>query len=347
MGTRVKSRVGLVGVGPISDWHVQALRAAGLEVTAVATRAGSLRLQEFASRHLIALAFDRWEAMLAEPRHWDALVVATHTDGTPAVLSRAFELRVPVLVEKPVAWTSARLAKLDALAHDKIMVGFNRRFYRTVTVAREEVANGPPLLARMSLPESINAVQDRGEARPYWEPFFSNSCHGLDLLRFIFGPLEIRTVHRLQLKTGQRYGLSATLQSSRGDIVELTCNWGTPANFALTLDRPGRRVELLPFELATVYEGMDVVEPSMEFPIRRYLPRVKDRITLEDVDAKHKPGFFQQAAAFRRLIDEGRRSPTSATLEDARAAIKLCEELLGQEQHECVGGAAHAANAQL
>lgn len=333
MGSPAKSRVGLVGVGAISDWHVPALRAAGLEVTAVSTRAGSSRPREFAARHSIALTFDSWEAMLAEPRHWDALMVATHTDGTANVLDAALKLNVPILVEKPVAWTAAQLAGLSARAHDRVMVGFNRRFYRTVGFARAEIQNGPPLLAQLNLPEEINVLPDKDASRPYWDPFFSNSCHGLDLLRFIFGSLQIQSVNRLTVITGEICGLSATLCSLRGDIITLNCNWGSPANFSLTLDRPGRRVELLPFELATVYEGMDVVEPSLEVPVRRYLPRVKDRIALDQVDGKQKPGFLQQALAFRQLIEQGVRSPIAATLEDATAAIALCEGLLGKRHH--------------
>lgn len=323
----VKVRVGLVGSGPIADWHVPALKAAGLEVAAVSSRPGSTRLREFAVRHAIPAVFDGWQAMLNEPRYWDALVIAVHIDGTADILARAMELRVPVLVEKPIAWTSQRLETLQAQAHSKIMVGFNRRFYRTVAFAREEVRSGPPLLAHLNLPEAIDAGQDSSRGRPYWEPFVANSCHGLDLLRFIFGPLRVERVSRTKLSTGRMSGLSAMLSSSRGDNITLHCNWGTPANFSLTLDRPGRRVELKPFELATVYESMDVLEPSSECPIRRYVPKAKAQVTLEDVDARYKPGFVQQAVAFRRMIEGGGDSSVAATIEDALAAVTLCEEL--------------------
>lgn len=326
----IKSRVGLIGSGPIADWHVSALKAAGLEVAAVSSRCGSTRLREFAGRHAIPMTFDGWQAMLDEPRHWDALVIAVHIDVTANILSKAIELKVPVLVEKPIAWTSERLAALQARAHPKVMVGFNRRFYRTVAFARDEVRNAPPLLACLDLPEAIDAGQEPGTGRPYWEPFVANSCHGLDLLRFIFGPLCIERVSRLRATTGRMAGLAALLSSSRGDSIMLGCNWGTPANFALSLDRPGRRVELKPFELATVYEGMDIVEPSEEVPIRRYIPRVKDRIGLDEIDSQHKPGFVQQALAFRDMIEGKHGTPIAATLEDAWATIKLCEELLGE-----------------
>lgn len=328
------ARVGLIGVGPISDWHVRALRAAGLEVTAVATRAASMRPSEFAARHAIPSVFARWEDLLAAPHHWDGLLIATHTDGTPAVLEAALTLAVPTLVEKPVGWASARIAGLSARAHPRVMVGFNRRFYRPVQFAREEVLTGPPLLAHLCLPEAIDLPREPAGERPYWEPFLANSCHGLDLLRFVFGPLRVEHVQRAHAKSGSVYGLSAILSSVRGDIIQLTGNWGAPANFALSLDRAGRRVELRPFEMATVYEGMDVAEPSNEVPVRRYLPRLKERVMLDEIDGRQKPGFVRQAEAFRALIEGQEPSPIAATLDDATAAIRLGEDLLGERWPE-------------
>lgn len=329
-----RPRVGLVGVGAISDWHVRALRHAGLDVTAVAARAGSPRLRDFAARHGIATIFPRWEDLLEARRTWEGLLIATHTDVTPAVLDAALPLAVPTLVEKPVAWMSARIAELSARAHPRVMVGFNRRFYRSVNFVRDEALAGPPLLAHLALPEAVDVQAAPKGGRPYWELFFANSCHGLDLLRFVFGPLHVGHVERMRGKNGNVQGLAATLSSVRGDVIQVTGNWGAPANFALSLDRAGRRVELRPFELATVYESMDVLEPSEEVPVRRYTPRVKDRVMLDDVDRQEKPGFVRQAEAFRAMVEGRAQSSLAATLDDAAAALRLAEDLLGEHWPE-------------
>lgn len=322
-------RIGLIGAGEIAEWHVRALRAAGCSVSAVATRAGSARARQFARRHCIPTTFDGWKDLLDHPQEWDGLVIATHTDVTADILTHALETKVPVLVEKPVAWTSGRIAALRTLAHPRVLVGFNRRFYRTAQFARDAVADGAPLLAHLSLPEALGEDDDTN-GRRHWLPFLSNSCHGLDLLRFVFGPLRLESVQRLTTSGGRLYGLGAILSSRRGDIIQLGGNWGSAANFALCLDRPGRRVELRPFESAMVYEGMDVLEPSDEVPIRRYVPRVKERIDLDDVDRVQKPGFVQQALAFRALFDGTPQPTVAAGLEDAEAAIALAEQLLGR-----------------
>jgi predicted dehydrogenase len=322
-------RVGIIGVGPISDWHVRAIRAAGMEVAAVTTRPGSARLEDFAGRHAISRVYAGWEEMLARGEELDAVVIATRPDGTPEILDAFLPLGIPILVEKPVAWSSERIARLATAANDKVIVGFNRRFYRPVEAARAEAQGGEPLLVFLTLPEQVVPPQGEDPDRLYVRPFFENSCHGIDLVRYLIGELRIESVRILSSAGGHIGGISATLSSARGDVVSFLGNWGAPANYAISLHRPGRRFDLLPFEAATVYEGMDVVAPTDEWPIRRYVPRELSRIHLDEIDRTEKPGFVAQARALR-MMAEGRPIPSpAATLEDARAVVALCESLAG------------------
>ena len=328
MTTRGGRRAALIGVGSISHWHVRALRAGGVEVTAVSTRPGSTRLHEFAVAHAIPRVFDRWERLLEARDAWDGVVIATHTDGTAEIAAAALESGAPLLVEKPVAWSSTTLARLRGREHDAVIVGFNRRYYRPVAVLREECRRWTPALAHLELPESVGpAAESPGVNR--LAPFFSNSCHGFDLLRFVFGRLHVDTIARLANDRGDLSAVAAVVRSERGDVITLTCNWSTPANFALTVDRPGRRLELRPFECLTRYDAMDVLEPSDEVPVRRYVPRVASRVLVDDVDRHEKPGFVQQAKAFAAMLDGHARPREAATLDDAEAALRMCEALAG------------------
>ena len=321
-------RVGLVGSGPIADWHVRALKVAGLEVAAVGSRPGSTRVREFAARHAIPEVFDGWTQMLREPGRFDSLVVAIHVDVTPEILEAALAMSVPVLVEKPVAWTSARLEEICQRPHERVIVGYNRRFYRAVQEVRAEVAQGPPVLASMTLPDFVSDPKEPGPR--YLRPFFENSCHGVDLLRFVFGSdLRLDAVRRLVSVGGSLKGFSAILSTERGDVVQLLSNWGTPANWSLSVHRPGRRFDLLPFEVGTIYEGMDVIDPTPEFPIRRYLPKLVRRTEIDAVDQREKPGFVAQALALRAMMEGNSPPPEAASLGDALAAVRLCEALVG------------------
>lgn len=316
----------MVGCGKISEFHVQALRSAGLVISAIAGRPGSIRAKDFAMRLGIPRVFADPRELIEDRGASDALVLAPTIEATLPLLRLALGQGRPVLVEKPVSLRSRELEPfLDT--DFPVMVGYNRRFYRTVQVAAQEVAFSPdPVLALLALPEAISAASGLG----YLRPFFSNSVHGLDLARYVFGPLAVVSMSRLRHSEGPVQGIAATLRSDRGHIVQFVGNWSTPSNFSLSIERPGRRFELRPFESATIYEGMEVVDPSPERPIRSYHPRVSATVDLDEVDWTHKPGFVAQAREFAALA-RGVVCPTAARLRDAHAALALAEQLVGSE----------------
>lgn len=320
---RSRLRVAIIGAGAIAEFHAPALREAGFELGGVCSRPGSASVADFAVRHGIPQVFDGAERLLAEAGAWDALVVTAPTGRIVELLELALTLDVPVLVEKPVALRSEPLVPF--LGRDlPVLVGYNRRFYRTAAVVHEEVVSGPPVLATLTLPETLEGAV--GE-EPF-EAFFTNSVHGLDLALWVFGPLEVEQAKRVTADDGGVVAIAALLRSARGDVVQFIGNWGAPANFALTVDRPGRRLDLRPFEAMTIYEGMEVVEPSPETPIRSYRPQVSGTVALDEVDLRFKPGFVAQARALGALCHGASPAP-GARLEDAHAVLVLAEKLAG------------------
>jgi predicted dehydrogenase len=323
-------RIGLIGVGLIAESRVPALRAAGLEVAAVASRPGSRRLKDFAVRHQIPAVFDSWTELLAKRAAWDGLVISTWADGTPEVLEAAMETGAAILVEKPVAWNSARLKAPLRKPHDRVLVGYNRRFYASVQRAHDECRQGPPLIAHLVLPANARAPETPDPTGRYMQEFYESvPVLGLDLTRYVLGDLRIEVVRRRVNGAGNVVGLAAILSTERGDVVQLSGTWGAPANYSLTLSRPGRRYELSPFEIGTLYEGMQVTQPTAEYPIRRYTPLAVEQIALTGDDLREKPGFVAEARALTTMIEGGDAPAFAARLEDALAVTELCEALTG------------------
>lgn len=323
-----RPRLAIIGCGNIAEFHAPAFHASGFDLAAVCSRPGSPRRGPFAKRHGIPLVFDGVPELLDARSAWDALLIAAPIDATLDILKLAIESGAPILVEKPVAWRSEDLSPL--IGRDlPVIVGYNRRFYRTVQAARSEVADGPPLMGHLALPEAVRSPAHLQENPGYLQPFFGNSVHGLDMARYVFGELRLVHVQRLTNPGGAILGLSAVLTSSRGDILEFTGNWRAPANFALTLDRPGRRLEVRPFEAATIFEGMEVIEPTVQVPIRAYRPKLAGKVELDQVDYRFKPGFVAQARALAAMV-RGEDPGPAARLEDAHAALALAEELAGE-----------------
>jgi predicted dehydrogenase len=328
--TNRKYRVGIIGVGETADWRARALRAAGLEITAVSAQQSSTRLPDFAVRHEIPAQFADWKSMLERRDLFDALAISTWPDGTPSVLQDAMELGIPILAEKPVAWNSARLRQLCSRPNGHVFVGYNRRFYRPVQEARREVLNGPPLLAHLTLPTQLYPCKEYDPTSRYLQSFFESvSALGLDLTRFVMGDLTLQHASRLKDTDGNLAGFAAVLATERGDLVQVTGNFAAAANFSLTLNRPGRRFDLLPFEAATIYGGMQVLPPDAEYPIRRYVPKKTAQISLDSIDLQEKPGFVGEASVLLAMIKGEQPPEFVARLSDALAVTILCEALTG------------------
>ena len=75
---------------------------------------------------------------------------------------------------------------------------------------------------------------------------------------------------------------------------------------------------------------MNIIEPTNTNPIRKYVPKLVDKITLESIDKHIKPGFYQQSKAFSKLIKNKTITNASATLIDACKDIEMCEKLVGK-----------------
>ena len=43
-----------------------------------------------------------------------------------------------------------------------------------------------------------------------------------------------------------------------------------PANFSITVNSEHNVFELKPIEQLNIYEGMEVIEPTLDYPLRRY-----------------------------------------------------------------------------
>ena len=321
-------RLALIGCGNIAEFHAPAFREAGFDLAAVTSRPGSTRLRPFAEKHQIPLVFDDPASLFEARRQWDAVLIMASTEATMENLMLAVQSDAPVMVEKPV---SVHATDLEPLINKglPVLVAYNRRFYRTVREARREVTEGGPVLAHMAIPDSVTTPDHPDDDPGYLDRFFSNSVHGLDMLRYIFGDLRVEHVQRNRNSNGAITALAAILSAGDGSTVQLTANWKAPANFTLTLDRPGHRLELWPFEAGAVYEGMEVVEPTPESPIRSFKPKMIDQVKLDEWDYTFKPGFLGQAKAFLALVN-GEDTGPAATLDDAHAVLKLAEELTGE-----------------
>ena len=318
-----KPRLAIIGTSDIAMFHVEAAREGGFSVDNVAARPQSTTVDVFASRHGIPHAWRDPHELIADRDRWDALIIASTTESVLGLLQAGVATGKPVLVEKPVATHSSELSDL-VLHNPSVLVAYNRRYYASVAAAREFLSAGSPALVHCEIPESVRRDED---GRLITSPVRLNSVHVFDLLNYLLPGLSVADARLMDPRRPDNGGFM-TCSSSRGDLCSISTNWNAPANFSITIDRDGERFELRPLEIATLYRGMEVIEPSQEVPIRRYVPQAVKKVLPPEHEVKFKPGFVDQARALRGVLD-GKKSPIAARLADARVALQFAERMLG------------------
>lgn len=322
MGNLVRApRAALIGAGVIAPFHVDALKHVGFDLRHLAARPGSGRAKTLAKNKHIDKVWESPEELISSG-DWDCLVLAASTESTIDLLSLASRQNRPCLVEKPVTFVANDLDAFEE-PNTNIRVAYNRRFYSSAQSAREFAQTGACTF-RLELPDTVG---DETETFAGLRPVRENSVHGLDLLAFIIGRYRLDAIHRVgEGSTRSRIALVTAEEGHRGTIV---LNWNCPANFSLVLDRAPRRLEMRPFELASIYEGMEILEPSVEIPVRRYTPKKVSEISSFPGSDGIKPGFLGQARSLLRKVTEGEWEDCTATLSDARFAIEIVDALIG------------------
>ena len=313
-----KKQIVLIGTSQIMQYHASALKESGLNLQAVASsNLHSSSQVKFASRNNIPKNFSNWKELL-DQEQYDGIIIGTRIESTLEILEYAIKQNVPILVEKPVSVNSTDLKNLIKKSHKLIMVGFNRRFYRTVNTLKNliEIEN-TPVIANMVIPEFD------------LQNFFTNSIHSIDLLRYVFGDIKLEFAKKL-IKNKMVNGVTATFSNKKNDLIQLTGIWNAPANVSLSVFSEKKQFELKPYETLKIFDDLKVIEPTANEPIRKYAPKLMEQIDLEPIDKKFKPGFFQQSNAFSELIKTKKKSNYAATLTDTLHSIEICEKLLGK-----------------
>tara|TARA_Y100001936_G_C16014803_1_gene635857 strand:- start:189 stop:1136 length:948 start_codon:yes stop_codon:yes gene_type:complete len=311
------SKVVIIGVSKIVHFHITALREVGLEPIAIASsNPNSLTVEKFAKENNISKYYFDWKKMLNEET-FDGIIIATRIESTIEILSESLKFNIPIFVEKPVGLYSKSLKKIIENAHKKILVGYNRRYYKTVKRIRELLKDEQSVLANITTPE----LQTNRN-------FFDNTAHSIDLLRFIFGELKIEFIKKI-ISNNKIKGVIAIFSTKSNHFVQFTGNWGASDNFSLITYLGKKKLELKPYEELNIFEEIDIIEPTDESPIRKYVPKKIQTIKLDDVDTKFKPGFFQQMTEFSEMIAKNSPPKFGSTLSDAQKTLEIYEELIG------------------
>ncbi len=190
-------RAAIVGVGFIAEYHARGIQAVpGATVAALVGRDAG-RTRSRAEALGVEGVFTDLDAVLADP-DIDGVVIATPDALHREMAIRALEAGKPVLLQKPMAMTTAECAEvLDAAARTgtRLSVSFMHRYFPEVRWLRALLAEGT--LGQVHTLRIRNATPGAD-----WAPWFYDAghvaggvvmqlgVHGIDLASHIAGPVR-------------------------------------------------------------------------------------------------------------------------------------------------------------
>lgn len=317
--------IAVVGCGNIANFHIPAMRDAGFKISAIAGSLNSKNVIPFAKKYNISKTYADPLELIQSSSEWDALLILSPTETVVDYLKLAAPMGKPILTEKPVAFKHDDIESL--IGYENIRVAYNRRFYSGTVYAKNFIQNNPNALIKVTIPEQ-RKDPEHNKHFPDRLPFmiYENSVHMFDLLNFISGGVEWDYVSNI--KGSDKYLATAALgKSKEGLIVQLDSYFNAPDNFSISIISDGKKLEMKPIEVTSLYGGMKVDEPTQEVPIRIYSPEIKNQI-IDMPSQGHKPGFLEQAQDFMNFCRCEYKDCIGANISDAYLALKLAQSLV-------------------
>jgi len=308
-------KIGFIGSGSISKFHVSALKNNGFNIIALGTKENSLNCEKFAKENFLLDSYCKggWQEVIE--KKVDAFCLCIDTNFTAEILLEVLNKNKPILVEKPISY---KISEIDSLCDHKnshnIFVGYNRRFYSVINKAKLFCENSEGGTVYISIPDS-----KRGAKR-----FLSNACHIVDIARYLLGDFEILN-KVIKNNTDNEMEYVMALCSNEKWTISFNAHSLIPANFGITINSGKKVFRLQPIEKYDLYEGLEVIEPDNNFPLRRYMPKV---ISSCYENADFKPGFDFMYKEFLEFVHTNKPTKNSVNIYEARETLKKCLEFL-------------------
>lgn len=312
-------KVGVVGAGRIVPYHLDSLMEAGFIIDGICATPNSPNARSVALRYEIPRVYDRVEDLIES--EVDAILIAVSKEMLFEVLSKALSSEKKILIEKPVFISPKQSAYLNS---ENVMVAYNRRFYGTVNALKQRIQSTPGGSLYCHIPELSS--QATPTPSQIIDELIGNTVHYLDLVRYLIKDQQSNIETKIIENFSSSRSCFVKLQSENTQaLIHLT--FGSPGNYRIHYENGRSSILLSPLESFVEFNDMQVMEPSKEFPLRRYLPSQKDgaRPSFFE-DTKFKPGFLGQSQEFLQFV-KGKPLNRGSNLDDAYMIANLAFEI--------------------
>lgn len=231
--TNEQLRIGLIGTGRIGKVHAA-------NITALPDTALTWVIDPYVAGAK-AIAEENGARATGDPDEafasgeLDAVVIASPTSTHADLIKTAIEAGLPVLCEKPIDLDIARVDELAPLVEDSgvpFAVGFNRRFDRDFSLARERLNAGEigdleqlSIISRDPAPPTVENLRTTGGM------FRDQTIHDFDMARY-FAPDIVEV-----FATGSQLFDDGAKETSDFDTAMVTMRTSTGVQISITNSR--------------------------------------------------------------------------------------------------------------
>jgi predicted dehydrogenase len=313
-------RLGIIGAGSIVRTHLDAALRVGFVPSGICGRNSSEKARQISCEIESLAYFDSFESM--REIELDALLIAVPPESSLEVLENALKLEIPILIEKPVALSSEHLREFANHDCSRVIVGFNRRHYSSVSAFKSRILSFESGLIKIDIPELSWESESNSMMRK--SMLFENSVHVFDLVNYVFDQIVPLEVNRITDSEGTKYAI-LSFKTKRGFIGDISIAFGTPENISIKVWSNQSNIELNPLEIYSEYSDIIGIPPSLEIPFKRYVKQSSQEWKMGLNDQIAKPGFVEQYMELFGMTKGYNKSLKSARISDAQSALQLAE----------------------
>ena len=302
-------RAVLVGFGDIAKKHLPVFQELNCEISYIVTNGHQNTINNGKKSGFKTI--DSVENISGDD--FDFFTVLTSAENNCSTLKQLIPLKKPILVEKPVGFSTNELDEIISLNKKfnvPIMVAQNRRFYSIFHKALEFIQSHNTHINSIHIeaPErfsDINKEKFSENIKKHW--MFTNSIHCIDLLRFFSGNVNKITT----FSEPSKYIFNAIGESTKNIKFTYSSNWKSPGSWSISIYLDGYKIIFDPLESGKIisFDKEEKIEPSIQ-------------------DMQFKPGFYLQLKYFLdNVLKNNKFLWPCSDLEDHRKSLALVEKI--------------------
>lgn len=290
MSDNISKKVLLVGAGQMAVDYYKVLEALQCKTTVVGRSSQSAStFEEKTGKKIITGGLEQF--LPDNKTIFDATIVAVSMEQLAPIaiqlIKQGFRY---ILLEKPAGLNSSEIEELAAISKQSnatVLVAYNRRFYASVTKAKEIIEqDGGATSFNFEFTEWSHVIEPLKKAHGVKENWLlANSTHVIDLAFYLGGkPSEIACFSAGHLSWHDKAVFTGAGKTKNNILFSYQANWAAPGRWGVEILTKNSRLILRPLEELQLQKTGSVTINKVELD--------------NEPDKLYKPGLYVQTKQF-------------------------------------------------